>query len=126
MPEFTSRDLGGVNDVVELRLNGGRWLIAGSYDVRMSFFRRPSVFALPAPDGAARRSTSWTLSAGRQFRFRFIIAGAHAIHWADRRRYLETERRRYRITFHGRDDLALLRLPRERRSVLRRRGLTIS
>ena len=60
MPEFTSRDLGGVNDVVELRLNGETLLIAESYDVRMSFFRQPSVFALRL-DGAARRSTSWNV-----------------------------------------------------------------
>jgi prophage tail gpP-like protein len=106
MPEFTSRDLGDVNDAVTLRLNGETLLVAESYDVRMSFFRQPSVFAL---------RTGWagtTLDLMDRYppnsRFELIIAGRTQFTGRIDAVNAEQSTGGTEVTFHGRDDLALL------------------
>lgn len=106
MPEFESRDLGGVNDEVVLRLAGETLLIAESYDVRMSFFRQPSVFALRTGWGGTTKAlldkyppnTPFSLEIAGQIQFTGRIDAVNAEQSAG-----ATE-----VTFHGRDDLAPL------------------
>jgi prophage tail gpP-like protein len=106
MPDFTSRDLGGVNDVVRLRLGGDDLLIAESYDVRMSWFRQPAVFALRTGWGGTALdlidkyppNTPFALIVNDQVQFTGRIDAVNAEQSAG-----ATE-----VTFHGRDDLAAL------------------
>jgi len=106
MPEFTSRDLGGVNDRVTLRLGGSELLVAESYDVRMSFFRQPSVFALRTGWGGTALdlldkyppNTKFELLINDAVQFTGRIDATNAEQSAG-----ATE-----VTFHGRDDLAPL------------------
>lgn len=106
MPDFTSRDLGGVNDRVTLRLGGADLLIAESYDVRMSFFTQPTVFALRTGWGGTALelldkyppNATFELLIGDKVQFTGRIDGVNAEQSAG-----ATE-----VTFHGRDDLAPL------------------
>jgi prophage tail gpP-like protein len=106
MPEFTSKDLGGVNDKVTLRLGGSELLITESYDVRMSFFRQPSVFALRTGWGGTALelmdryppNTKFELLINDNVQFTGRIDAVNAEQTAG-----ATE-----VTFHGRDDLAPL------------------
>jgi prophage tail gpP-like protein len=106
MPEFTSRDLGGVNDAVTLRLNGETLLVAESYDVRMSFFRQPSVFALRTGWGGT------ALELAERFppnsRFELLIADRTQFTGRIDAVNMEQSVGGTEVTFHGRDDLALL------------------
>lgn len=104
MPEFTSRDLGGVNDRVTLRLGGSELLIAESYDVRMSFFRQPSVFAL---------RTGWGGTAGDLMEryppyTKFELLINDLVQFTGRIDAVNAEQSAgaTEVTFHGRDDLA--------------------
>ncbi len=106
MPEFTSRDLGGVNDVVELRLNGETLLIAESYDVRMSFFRQPSVFALRT--GWSGTALDLMERSPPNAKFELIIAGRTQFTGRIDAVNAEQSVGGTEVTFHGRDDLALL------------------
>jgi prophage tail gpP-like protein len=106
MPEFTSRDLGGVNDVVALRLNGEALLITESYDVRMSFFRQPSVFALRTGWGGTALDLMDRFPPNS--RFELIIAGRTQFTGRIDAVNAEQSTGGTEVTFHGRDDLALL------------------
>src|SRR5512139_3362717 len=106
MPPFTSDDLGAVNDKVTLRLGGEEVLIAESYDVRMSWFRQPSVFALRTGWGGTTLdlldkyppNTPFELSIGGRVQYTGRIDAVNAEQGSG-----ATE-----VTFHGRDDLAWL------------------
>jgi prophage tail gpP-like protein len=106
MPEQTSNDLGNVNDVVTLRLGGRELLISESYDVRMSFFRQPSVFALRTGWGGTTLelldkyppNTPFSLEIGGRLQFTGRLDAVNA----------EQSSGATEITFHGRDDLAPL------------------
>lgn len=106
MPEFTSKDLGGVNDVVTLRLNGETLLISESYDIRMSFFRQPSVFALRTGWGGT--ALELTERFAPNSRFELIIAGRTQFTGRIDAVNAEQSAGGTEVTFHGRDDLALL------------------
>lgn len=106
MPEFTSRDLGGVNDVVTLRLNGEELFVAESYDVRMSFFRQPSVFALRTGWGGTALELMERFPPNS--RFELIIAGRTQFTGRIDAVNAEQSTGGTEVTFHGRDDLALL------------------
>lgn len=106
MPPFTSDDLGAVNDKVTLRLNGEELLVAESYDVRMSFFRQPSVFALRTGWGGTTQdllrryppNSPFELHIGGRKQFTGRIYGVNC----------EQSTGATEVTFHGRDDLAPL------------------
>lgn len=106
MPPFTSDDLGNVNDKVTLRLGGEEVLVAESYDVRMSWFRQPSVFALRTGWGGTALdlrekyppNTPFELSIGGRVQYTGRIDAVNAEQSAG-----ATE-----VTFQGRDDLAPL------------------
>ena len=106
MPEFTSRDLGGVNDEVTLRLNGETLLVAESYDVRMSFFRQPSVFALRTGWGGTALDLMERYPPNSKFEL--IIAGQTQFTGRIDAVNAEQSTGGTEVTFHGRDDLALL------------------
>lgn len=106
MPPFTSDDLGAVNDRVTLRLGGEEVLIAESYDVKMSWFRQPAVFALRTGWGGTTLdlldkyppNTPFELSIGGRVQYTGHIDAVNAEQGSG-----ATE-----VTFHGRDDLAWL------------------
>lgn len=106
MPEFTSRDLGGVNDRVTLRLGGSELLVAESYDVRMSFFRQPSVFALRTGWGG----TALDLMDKYPPNTKFELLIADNVQFTGRIDAVNAEQSAgaTEVTFHGRDDLAPL------------------
>lgn len=106
MPPFTSDDIGAVNDKVTLRLGGETVLVAESYDVRMSWFRQPAVFALRTGWGGTTLdllekyppNTPFELLVADRVQFTGRIDAVNAEQSAG-----STE-----VTFHGRDDLAPL------------------
>jgi prophage tail gpP-like protein len=106
MPEFTSRDLGGVNDKVTLRLGGSELLVAESYDVRMSFFRQPSIFALRTGWGG----TALELMDRYPPNTKFELLIADHVQFTGRIDSVNAEQSAgaTEVTFHGRDDLAPL------------------
>lgn len=106
MPPFTSDDIGATNDKVTLRLGGETVLVAESYDVRMSWFRQPSVFALRTGWGGTTLdlllkyppNTPFELLIADRVQFTGRIDAVNAEQGAG-----ATE-----VTLHGRDDLAPL------------------
>jgi prophage tail gpP-like protein len=106
MPPFTSDDIGAVNDKVTLRLGGETVLVAESYDVRMSWFRQPAVFALRTGWGGTTLdlllkyppNTPFELLVADRVQFTGRIDAVNAEQGAG-----ATE-----VTLHGRDDLAPL------------------
>lgn len=103
---FTSDDLGGVNDAVTLQLGGDELLIAESYDVRMSWFRQPSVFALRTGWGGA--TTELLERYPENTPFELHVAGR--LQFTGRIDEVEVEQSSgaSEVTFKGRDDLAPL------------------
>lgn len=106
MPPFTSDDIGAANDKVTLRLDGETVLVAESYDVRMSWFRQPAVFALRTGWGGTTLdlllkyppNTPFELLIADRVQFTGRIDAVNAEQSAG-----ATE-----VTLHGRDDMAPL------------------
>jgi len=106
MPPFTSNDLGGVNDKVTLRLNGQEVLIAETYSVQMSWFRKPNIFALRTGWGGT--TTELLDKYPPNTRFELLIADR--VQFTGRIDEIDAEQSTgaTEVTFKGRDDMAAL------------------